>query len=326
MQNDDLQSDWKSWWQVLSTSALLVFSYFTMWLVSENHGFWWSMSLLPITTLLTTRTFVLYHDCIHNNLFSFWKVNQAVGNFMSHFTLTPNISWGGNHLHHHSHFGKLAATGRGDIPFATPRQYRKLGKWDKWVARMLRTPLMPFVFGGVYHYQMREPIWKERCEFTGTSNHKKDYVISDTRQSFVIQLVVLTAMAFFSPTILAGFLLSVYGFWVIGFFTFYIQHQHEGTVWAASKDWDHAESALRGSSYVKLNPVLEYFFASINYHHVHHWNSSIPNYSLKKVHEEKFKDDDRIYVIDSAKKFFECFDNKMWDPKEKVWIKEFPSV
>lgn len=326
MQNENLQSDFKAWWQIVTTSFLLFSTYFVMWLLSDNYGFLYSLALLPLSALLTTRAFVLYHDCIHNNLFSYWKVNQIVGNFMSHFTLTPNISWGGNHLHHHSHFGKLAATGRGDIPFATPRQYGKLSKWEKWNARMLRTPFMPFIFGAVYHYQMREPIWNKKCEFTGTSNHKTDYIISDTRKSFAIQATLLASLAIFATPVLFHFLLSVYLFWVIGFFTFYIQHQHEGTVWASKKEWDHAESALRGSSYVKLNPVFEYFFASINYHHVHHWDSSIPNYSLKKVHEEKFKDDDRIYVIDSAKKFFECFDNKMWDPKEKVWIKEFPDA
>lgn len=326
MQNENLQSDFKAWWQITTTSFLLFSTYFAMWLLADNYGFLSSLALLPLSALLTVRTFILYHDCIHNNLFSYWKVNQIVGNFMSHFTLTPNISWGGNHLHHHSHFGKLAATGRGDIPFATPRQYGKLSKWEKWTARMLRTPFMPFIFGAVYHYQMREPIWNRKCEFTGTSNHKTDYIISDTRKSFGIQVVLLASLAFVATPTLFHFLLSVYLFWVIGFFTFYIQHQHEGTVWASKKEWDHADSALRGSSYVKLNPVFEYFFASINYHHVHHWDSSIPNYSLKKVHEEKFKDDDRIYVIDSTKKFFECFDNKMWDPKEKVWIKEFPNA
>jgi len=249
-----------------------------------------------------------------------------MGRLYSYINLTPNIAWGGNHLHHHSHFGKLAATGRGDIPFTTPRQYGKLSKFQKWAARMIRTPYMPFMYGLLYHYQMREPIWKERCEFTGTSNHKKDFIISDTRRTGLVQLLFVSTLFYFSWQTALFFLASVYAFWVIGFFAFYVQHQHEGTVWQSSKAWDHSESAISGSSYVVMNPVLEYFFASINYHHVHHWDSSIPNYSLKRVHEEQFLDDPRVYKIDSFDKFMKCFDNKMWHPKDQEWIKEFPSV
>jgi len=46
-----------------------------------------------------------------------------------------------------------------------------------------------------------------------------------------------------------------------------------------------ADAALRGSSYLKLPRVLQFFTGNIGLHHVHHLNARIPNYNLQRVHD-----------------------------------------
>jgi omega-6 fatty acid desaturase (delta-12 desaturase) len=44
--------------------------------------------------------------------------------------------------------------------------------------------------------------------------------------------------------------------------------------------------ALEGSSFYKLPAVFRWFSGSIGYHHVHHLSPMIPNYNLKRCHDE----------------------------------------
>src|SRR3954451_14046160 len=70
-----------------------------------------------------------------------------------------------------------------------------------------------------------------------------------------------------------------------GVFLFYVQHQFEDAYWENSDGWTYAEAALRGSSYLKLPKVLQYFTGNIGLHHVHHLSARIPNYYLQRAHD-----------------------------------------
>ncbi len=71
-----------------------------------------------------------------------------------------------------------------------------------------------------------------------------------------------------------------------GIWLFYVQHQFEGAYWEATGTWSYADAALRGSSYLKLPKVLQFFSGNIGLHHVHHLNARIPNYNLQRAHDE----------------------------------------
>ena len=79
------------------------------------------------------------------------------------------------------------------------------------------------------------------------------------------------------PALLAG---------SIGIWLFYVQHQFEDAYWKGGKSWSFTDSALRGSSFLKLPAALRFCTGNIGYHHVHHLNALIPNYNLKRAHEE----------------------------------------
>ena len=72
----------------------------------------------------------------------------------------------------------------------------------------------------------------------------------------------------------------------VGIWMFYVQHQFEDVYWERKEDWSYAEAALRGSSYLKLPSVLQFFTGSIGLHHVHHLSARIPNYHLQRAHDK----------------------------------------
>jgi omega-6 fatty acid desaturase (delta-12 desaturase) len=71
-----------------------------------------------------------------------------------------------------------------------------------------------------------------------------------------------------------------------GIWLFYVQHQFEDAYWQQGEGWSYADSALLGSSYLKLPPLLQFFTGNIGLHHVHHMSARIPNYNLQRAHDE----------------------------------------
>jgi acyl-lipid omega-6 desaturase (Delta-12 desaturase) len=71
-----------------------------------------------------------------------------------------------------------------------------------------------------------------------------------------------------------------------GVFFFYVQHQFEDAYWESGESWSYADAALKGSSYLKLPKVLQFFSGNIGLHHVHHLSAKIPNYNLQRAHDE----------------------------------------
>src|SRR3954466_4672433 len=72
----------------------------------------------------------------------------------------------------------------------------------------------------------------------------------------------------------------------LGIWMFYVQHQFEDVYWERKEDWSYAAAALRGSSYLMLPSVLQFFTGNIGLHHVHHLSARIPNYNLQRAHDE----------------------------------------
>jgi acyl-lipid omega-6 desaturase (Delta-12 desaturase) len=71
----------------------------------------------------------------------------------------------------------------------------------------------------------------------------------------------------------------------VGIWLFYVQHQFENVYWQRHDNWSYVDAALRGSSYLKLPKLLQFFTANIGLHHVHHLNPRIPNYNLQRAHD-----------------------------------------
>jgi omega-6 fatty acid desaturase (delta-12 desaturase) len=95
--------------------------------------------------------------------------------------------------------------------------------------------------------------------------------------------VVLWAVGW--QTLLIAYALPYYFAAMAGVWLFYVQHQFEDAYWTPHQDWNYVDAALRGSSHLRLSPVLRWFTGSIGLHHVHHVAPRIPNYRLQQCHD-----------------------------------------
>ena len=71
-----------------------------------------------------------------------------------------------------------------------------------------------------------------------------------------------------------------------GVYLFYVQHQFEDAYWETGEGWSYADAALKGSSYLRLPKLFQFFSGNIGLHHVHHLSTKIPMYNLQRAHDE----------------------------------------
>jgi omega-6 fatty acid desaturase (delta-12 desaturase) len=104
----------------------------------------------------------------------------------------------------------------------------------------------------------------------------------------------------------------------IGSWLFFVQHQFEDAYWQPHSSWDFTRSALEGSSYYRLPRVLQWFTGNIGFHHIHHYDSHIPNYNLPTCYavEPAFQQAVTFGVCDSLK----CTRMKLWDPRRQRMV------
>ena len=225
------------------------------------------------------RTYIVFHDCTHGSLLPSKQANAWVGRALGLTVLSPFSSWRHNHAVHHATAGDLDRRGVGDVPTLTVAEYRRL-PWRKRLGyRLFRNPLVMFGLGPIFAMVIQPRL-------TSRSARRR------IRRSVIgtnVALVVLIGLLCWligwreylliqAPTaLLAG---------SVGVWLFYVQHQFEDTYWQSTGHWSYADAGLRGSSYLKLPKVLQFFTGNIGLHHVHHLNARIPNYNLQRAHDE----------------------------------------
>ncbi|MEM6685280.1 MAG: fatty acid desaturase, partial [Bacteroidota bacterium] len=108
-------------------------------------------------------------------------------------------------------------------------------------------------------------------------------------------------------------------FGIIAFWFFYVQHQHEFSYKKWKKDWDFLLSAIKGSTYLKLPRIMEWFTGNIGIHHIHHLNSRIPNYNLRRcIRENKILS--KYVTTLSFKDGLKMMFLKLWDEEQQRMI------
>jgi omega-6 fatty acid desaturase (delta-12 desaturase) len=104
----------------------------------------------------------------------------------------------------------------------------------------------------------------------------------------------------------------------IGSWLFFVQHQFEDAYWQPHESWEFTRAALEGSSYYRLPRVLQWFTGNIGFHHIHHYDSRIPNYNLPDCYaaEPAFQQAITLGIRDS----FKCIRLKLWDPRRERMV------
>jgi omega-6 fatty acid desaturase (delta-12 desaturase) len=193
--------------------------------------------------------------------------------------LTPFVRWRHDHAVHHASSGDLDRRGVGDVPTLTVAEYGARGSRGRLVYRLFRSPLVMFGLGPVVAMVVG-PRFTSR---TARPRMRRSVIGTDLALAAIIgPLCWLIGWSHFllvwAP---AALLAGAAGIWL-----FYVQHQFEDAYWQRAGNWSYADSALRGSSYLKLPQPLQFFTGNIGLHHVHHLSARIPNYNLQRAHDE----------------------------------------
>lgn len=269
----------RSVFQVVTTLGALGLA---MWAAAAALQWFLPLALLlafPIAGLLV-RTFVLMHDCAHGSFFSSRALNESVGFVTGVLTLTPFAQWRRDHALHHASSGDLDRRGHGDVPTLTVREYRALPRARRFGYRLLRHPLV-LLFGGPIHLALGQ---RFRGRSTATGSAQLTSVVATN-----VAILAAFAAAFWLvgwQTVLVVYVLPYYLAAMAGVWLFYVQHQFEDAYWTQHDDWDYVEAALKGSSHLQLPRVLSWFTGDIGLHHVHHVAPRIPNYRLRRCHQD----------------------------------------
>jgi acyl-lipid omega-6 desaturase (Delta-12 desaturase) len=223
------------------------------------------------------RVFVVFHDCAHGSLLPSRRANNAVGTVLGLLVLSPFRRWRHDHAVHHATSGDLDKRGVGDILTLTVSEYRARSRRGRVTYRLIRNPLVMFGFGPVLAM-----IVGPRIVSRGARPRMRNSVLATDAALVVVVGVVCWLIGWRDFLIIwaPGALMAG----AVGIWLFYVQHQFEDAYWQTGSGWSYADAALRGSSYLKLPRLLQFFTGNIGLHHVHHLNARIPNYHLQGAH------------------------------------------
>jgi len=226
-----------------------------------------------------TRTFIVFHDCTHGSFLPSRRANSVLGAALGILVWLPFRSWQHEHAVHHATAGDLDRRGVGDVTTLTVAEYRAMGRWGRFGYRLFRNPFVMFGLGW-----MLVLVLKPRLVPRGSSRRVRNSILSTDLTLAVLVVIACLVLGWRTFLLVQGPVLVITG--VVGIWLFYVQHQFEDAYWEAHENWRYDQAAVRGSSYLKLPRLLQYFTGNIGFHHIHHLSARIPNYNLQAAHEE----------------------------------------
>jgi omega-6 fatty acid desaturase (delta-12 desaturase) len=207
------------------------------------------------------------------------RLNRWIGVLAGLLVFNPYSAWTHDHAAHHATSGDLERRGNGDVETWTIAEYTSKSWLGRLGYRLMRSPFVMFTVG---------PLWALAIEPRLVPISKRPRI----RHSHVFTNIGVVAMvaglglllgwkAYLEIQLPVVLIAGAAGVWL-----FYVQHQFEDAYWTRTDDWSYADAALKGSSYLKLPKVLQFFSGNIGLHHVHHLQPRIPNYNLQRAHDE----------------------------------------
>jgi omega-6 fatty acid desaturase (delta-12 desaturase) len=254
--------------------GLLVAMYFSL---RVSYALTLAIGVLAAGFLL--RTYIVFHDCAHGSYLPSKRANIWLGSVLGVLVFAPFHNWRHNHAVHHATASDLDRRGQGDVPTLTVAEYYEKAWKGRLGYRLFRNPVVMFGLGPLFAMILGPRIPPPR---TARARIRRSVHLTNVALVLMVGIPCwllgwrdyLLIQA--PPALLAG---------TAGIWLFYVQHQFEDTFWERSGEWTYAEAALRGSSYLKLPKVLQFFSGNIGLHHVHHLSARIPNYNLQAAHD-----------------------------------------
>jgi omega-6 fatty acid desaturase (delta-12 desaturase) len=299
----------KSWACTLSTLSLL--------LITLCGTLWAPWLLLKIACslasgMLIIRFFIIFHDFQHHTILHNNKAADILMTAFGLYILTPPSIWKRSHDYHHQHNSKLFSADIGSYPIVTKAKFLSMTGKEKLRYLAIRHPLT-ILFGYVSMF-----IWG-MCLQSLLNNPKKH---ADSALALLLHAAIIGTVWYFFG--FQGWLLCVFiPFFIgeaLGAYLFYAQHNFPGVVFKDRCGWTYESAALESSSFMKMNPVMQWCTGNIGFHHIHHLNCRIPFYNLPTVMKA-------IPELQRAKTTSlkwrdvrNCLRLKVWDPETQQMI------
>jgi acyl-lipid omega-6 desaturase (Delta-12 desaturase) len=247
--------------------------------LSREISIWLTLALAVPTSGFLLRTFIVFHDCAHGSFLATKRANRWVGRITGLVVFQPYANWGHNHAVHHASSGDLDRRGQGDVETITVAEYAARSWRGKLAYRLFRSPVVMFGIGPIWSLMIGPRFWtREMRRRQIHSVWLTDAALAVWLGAIIWVVGPVAWLEVQMPTaILAG---------VAGVYLFYVQHQFEDAYWESGEQWSYADAALKGSSYLKLPKVMQFFSGNIGLHHVHHLSAKVPNYNLQRAHDE----------------------------------------
>ena len=267
----------------LATSLGGFFASCTPMYLCLSVSLWITLPLSVLAAGFLVRIFIIQHDCGHGSFFRSRWANELIGSLCSLMTLTPYAFWRRQHARHHGSWNNLdqrAASGL-DIYSScmTVAEYRALGRWRRCLVRLTNHPIVanlllpPLVFVVLYRVPLDAAKgWRRERRGVYLTNFALVVLFGGLGLAIGYGRVAAVQLPIMG-------IASIIGVWL-----FSIQHRFEHAQWMPNVSWSFSAASLRGTSYLRLPRLLQWFTGNIGFHHVHHVNPRIPNYRLEECH------------------------------------------
>lgn len=294
----------RSWFVLLSTLMLLIGAFSGAVLLPYIIA---KLAFSLLTGLLLVRMFIIYHDFQHHSILHKSPAANVIMTIFGVLILAPTSIWKRSHDYHHAHNSKLFSASIGSYPIASKSKFLSMTPGERRVYLAIRHPLT-IIMG----YFSMFIVGMCLSSFFSSPKRHVDSIIA------IILHVAISA----SLIIFAGWQVWLFALFIpyfiacaMGAYLFYAQHNFPTTTFNDNKDWKYEVAALESSSYMVMNPVMQWFTGNIGYHHIHHLNSRIPFYRLPEAMAA-------IPELQQAKttslklgEIIACFRLKVWDPE-----------
>jgi omega-6 fatty acid desaturase (delta-12 desaturase) len=281
---------------------------------SLNWSIWLTIPIGLVNVFFLVRIFIIQHDCGHQSFLRSSRWNNLIGVICSVFSTIPYKYWAKVHNHHHGHTGILEERDIGDINFITVEEYRKRGKWGRFRYRFFRHPLCLFIFAPFVYFTISNRF--PNFNLKGWYKIRRTQVLNNV---LIVGLYTGLALLLGWKKFLFIQLTLVFLFFIVAFWFFYVQHQHEDGYMRWRKNWDFLIASIRGSTYYKLPRLFQWLTGNIGIHHIHHLSARIPNYHLEKC----LKENPVLTKYANVVTFWGSIKlaaNKLWDEETKRMI------
>lgn len=300
---------WKSWYYTISSFFLLTVSllgtYFIPYLLIK-------VLCSIFGALMLARCFMIFHDYQHHSILRKSYLANFIFTTFGMYILTPASIWKRSHDHHHNNNSKLFSASIGSFPIMTKEKFADAPEKEKRIYLAVRHPLtIFFAYFTMFLFGM--------CFQSFVSSPRRHWdslaVLVLHIAAAVIMIIFLGPLAWILTLFLPLFLVHM-----LGAYLFYAQHNFPEVKFRSNIEWCYEHAALESSSYMPMNPFMQWATANIGFHHIHHINSKIPFYRLPEamaqIPELQNAKTTRLTPSDIIK----CLRLKLWDASQNRMI------